>query len=68
METVYLICVVAAVGFFLFNLLRKNRRLPNNEYTPMNDIDNGLVRNYHNEIPLSESKHEARYEDYEERK
>ncbi|MGG4489862.1 hypothetical protein [Metabacillus idriensis] len=63
MEIIFLTVIIGVVAFSLYKIIRKNRKLPSNEYTPVNDIDNGLVRNYSNEIPMSDTKHEAPYEE-----
>ncbi|MDR0136765.1 hypothetical protein RFW18_03335 [Metabacillus idriensis] len=63
METIFLAVILGVIAFSLYKIIRKNRKLPSNEYTPVNDIDNGLVRHYPNEISMSETKHEASYEE-----
>lgn len=56
METFFLAVILGVIAFSLY-------KLPSNEYTPVNDIDNGFVRHYPNEISMSETKHEASYEE-----
>ncbi|MRX53061.1 hypothetical protein HMPREF3291_11375 [Bacillus sp. HMSC76G11] len=63
METIFLAVILGVIAFSLYKIIRKNRKLPSNEFTPVNDIDNGLVRHYSKEIPISETKHEAPYEE-----
>jgi hypothetical protein len=63
MEIIFLAVILGVIAFSLYKIIRKNRNLPSNEFTPANDIDNSLVRNYSNEIPMSETKHEAPYEE-----
>ncbi|MDQ0860745.1 hypothetical protein [Bacillus sp. V2I10] len=68
MEIIFLTVILGIIAFSLYKIIRKNRRIPSNEYTPANDIDNGLIRNYSKEIPISETKHEAPYEEKEHKK
>ncbi|MGG4488179.1 hypothetical protein [Metabacillus idriensis] len=63
METIFLAVILGVIAFSFYKIIRKNRKLPSNEYTPVNDIDNGLVRDYSNEISMSGTKHEASYEE-----
>lgn len=63
METIFLAVILGIIAFSLYKIIKKNRKLPSNQYTPVNDIDNGLVRHYSNEISMSETKHEAPYDE-----
>lgn len=68
MEIIFLAVILGFIPFSLYKIIRKNLKLPSNEYTPANDIDNGLVLTYSNETPMSETKQEAPYEEKEPKK
>jgi ribose/xylose/arabinose/galactoside ABC-type transport system permease subunit len=55
--------IIVVIIFSLFRMFRKNRTLPNNNYTPIDDINNGLVRNNSSELQKIESKNEIPFEE-----
>ena len=44
-------------------MFKKNKTIPSNQYTPIDDINNGLVRNYSSEPQEIESRKEIPYEE-----
>lgn len=46
MQYFVLALINSVIIFTLFRMIKKNKSIPSNYYTPVNDINNGDVRNY----------------------
>ncbi|CAH0316993.1 DUF3951 domain-containing protein [Peribacillus sp. Bi134] len=49
MQYFVLALIIGVIIFILFRMFKKNKTIPSNQYTPIDDINNGLVRNYSSE-------------------
>ncbi|MGG4201758.1 hypothetical protein [Peribacillus frigoritolerans] len=49
MQYFVLALIIGVIIFSLFRMFKKKKTIPSNQYTPIDDINNGLVRNYSSE-------------------
>ncbi|GAB6255798.1 hypothetical protein [Peribacillus frigoritolerans] len=63
MQYFVLALIIGVIIFTLFRMFKKNKTIPSNQYTPIDDINNGLVRNYSSELQEIESRKEIPYEE-----
>lgn len=63
MQFFILAMIIGVITFSLFRMVRKNNSTPSNKYTPIDDIDNGLVRDNSRDPPTVESRNDISYEE-----
>ncbi|MED3785673.1 hypothetical protein P4576_00210 [Peribacillus frigoritolerans] len=63
MQYFVLALIIGVIIFTLFRMFKKNKTIPSNQYTPIDDINNGLVRSYSSEPQEIESRKEIPYEE-----
>ncbi|WP_336867317.1 hypothetical protein [Peribacillus frigoritolerans] len=63
MQYFVLALIIGVIIFTLFRMFKKNKKIPSNQYTPIDDINNGLVRKYSSEPQEIESRKEIPYEE-----
>ena len=56
MQYFVLALIIGVIIFTLFRMFKKNKTIPSNQYTPIDDINIGLVRNYSSEPQEIESE------------
>lgn len=61
MQYFVLALIIGVIIFSLFRMFRKNKATPSNQYTPIDDINNGFVRNNTIEPQKIESRNEIPY-------
>ncbi|MBM7602972.1 hypothetical protein JOC75_000942 [Metabacillus crassostreae] len=62
MQHILLVIIIGVIILSIFRMIRKKSYIPNNKYTPLDDINNGLMESNKSD-PLSiESKSEIKYE------
>ncbi|MGM0878335.1 MAG: hypothetical protein ACQEWV_27435 [Bacillota bacterium] len=63
MQYFVLALIIGVIIFSLFRMFKKNKSTPSNQYTPIDDINNGLVRNNSSDPQKIESRNEMPYEE-----
>ncbi|MED3836475.1 FeoB-associated Cys-rich membrane protein [Peribacillus frigoritolerans] len=63
MQYFVLALIIGVIIFSLFRMFKKKKTIPSNQYTPIDDINNGLVRNYSSEPQEIELRKEIPYEE-----
>ncbi|MET3696579.1 hypothetical protein SAMN05877753_103176 [Bacillus oleivorans] len=64
MQYFVFVLIIGVIAYSLIKMFkRKNNKLPSNQYTPLDDIDNGVTKDYSNEPLKVETRYEERYEE-----